>query len=271
MPAKGKKRKPSRFSSVDDYLRSQDPVKARTLRSVIDFILAEFPELESKISWNVPQIHRNGKYVFGLAAFKNHLSLAPWSPRLINDFRARLAKFAAGSNSFQVPGDWEIDKKLLTDLVAARLTELGSKLESKIDRKSRAHDPETRVPADLGKALVAEAKAKTQWKGLTPIARRDFVSWVDSARQAETRKRRIEKACSMLAAGKRRPCCYSIVSFDLFTALAANAKAKAQWSDLTPTERRDFLRWMDSEKERKAHKRRVEKACSILAAGKRRP
>src|SRR5213082_3547660 len=90
------------------------------------------------------------------------------------------------------------------------------------------------VPTDLRKALAATPKAKTQWSDLTPIARRDFVSWIDSAKQLETRRRRIEKACSMLAAGKRRPCCYSIVSFNLYTVLAATPMAKAQWSDLTP-------------------------------------
>jgi uncharacterized protein YdeI (YjbR/CyaY-like superfamily) len=75
----------------------------------------------------------------------------------------------------------------------------------------------------------------------------------------------------MLAAGKRRPCCYSIVSFNLFTALAATPKAKAQWSDLTSIERRDLIGWIESAKEPEAHKRRIEKACSMLAAGKRRP
>ena len=75
----------------------------------------------------------------------------------------------------------------------------------------------------------------------------------------------------MLAEGKRRPCCYTIVSFNLFTALAAAPKAKAQWSDLTPTERRDFISWMDSDKQPEGHKRRIEKACEMLAAGKRRP
>jgi uncharacterized protein YdeI (YjbR/CyaY-like superfamily) len=47
--------------------------------------------------------------------------------------------------------------------------------------------------------------------------------------------------------------------------------AKAQWSDLTPNERRDFITWMDSAKEPEARGRRIEKACSMLAAGKRRP
>jgi len=130
---------------------------------------------------------------------------------------------------------------------------------------------EPRVPTDLRQALAAAAPAKAQWKDLTPIARRDFISWIDSAKQSETRRRRIERACSMLAAGKRRPCCYSIVSFDLYTALAARPSAKAQWSDLTPIERRNFISWMDSAKQPEAHRLRVEKACSMLAAGKRCP
>jgi uncharacterized protein YdeI (YjbR/CyaY-like superfamily) len=130
---------------------------------------------------------------------------------------------------------------------------------------------EPRVPTDLRKALTAAPSVEGLWRDLTPIARRDFISWIDSAKQPETRKRRIERACSMLAAGKRRPCCYSIVSFNLYTALAAAPMAKTQWRDLTPIERRDFISWMDSDKQPEAHKRRIEKACAMLAAGKRRP
>ena len=71
----------------------RDPTKERTRRPVIDLILTQFPELESKISWNVPTIHRNGKYVVGLAAYKHHLTFSAWSPRVIEDFKMRLGKF----------------------------------------------------------------------------------------------------------------------------------------------------------------------------------
>ena len=142
---------------------------------------------------------------------------------------------------------------------------------NKTNPKPAGEELEPRVPTDLRRALAATPAAKAQWKDLTPIARRDFINWIDSAKQPETRRRRIEKARSMLVAGKRRPCCYSIVSFNLYTALAATPKAKAQWSDLTPIERRDFISWMDSAKQPEKHRRRIEKACSMLAAGKRRP
>ena len=132
-------------------------------------------------------------------------------------------------------------------------------------------ESEPRLPTDFDDALAAVPLAKSRWEKLTPIARRDFLSWMNSAKQLPTRRRRIEKACSMLAAGKRRPCCYSIVSFDLYTALAANPPAKAQWSDLTPDERRDFIGWMDAVKPPVEHQHRIGEACVMLAAGRRGP
>jgi uncharacterized protein YdhG (YjbR/CyaY superfamily) len=118
-------RKRPRFESVEEYLASLDRTKESTVRSVIDLIVSEFPELESKISWNVPTIHRNGKYVVGVCAYKNHLTFSPWSPRIIADFKERLGKFVVFKNCFQIPVDWKIDRKLVKDLVRSRLAELG--------------------------------------------------------------------------------------------------------------------------------------------------
>jgi hypothetical protein len=72
-----------------------------------------------------------------------------------------------------------------------------------------AEEPEPRVPADLRKALTAaQPKAQAVWSDITPIARRDWIQWIESAKRAETRLKRIESACDMLAKGKRRPCCF---------------------------------------------------------------
>jgi hypothetical protein len=69
-------------------------------------------------------------------------------------------------------------------------------------------EPATRVPMDLRKALAAAPLAQALWTDITPIARRDWILWISSAKQPETRRRRIEKACAMLASGKRRVCCF---------------------------------------------------------------
>ena len=71
-----------------------------------------------------------------------------------------------------------------------------------------AEEPEPEAPAELTIALAAAPKALALWSDITPIARRDWIQWINSARRPETRVRRIENACNMLAAGKRRVCCF---------------------------------------------------------------
>ena len=77
-----------------------------------------------------------------------------------------------------------------------------------------AEEPEPKVPADLRKALaVAAPRVRALWSDSTPNARRDWIHWIISAKQPETRARRIKNACSMLAAGKRRVCCFDRSGF----------------------------------------------------------
>ena len=54
-------------------------------------------------------------------------------------------------------------------------------------------EPEPTVPADLRVALTASREAKTLWKDLTPMGRRDWIRWIDSAKTPETRARRITR------------------------------------------------------------------------------
>lgn len=70
-------------------------------------------------------------------------------------------------------------------------------------------EPEPTVPAELRAALAAAPeKAREVWADITSAARRDFVQWIETAKLAETRVKRIATACDMLAKGKRRPCCF---------------------------------------------------------------
>ena|SRR3990167_8000643 len=142
------------------------------------------------------------------------------------------------------------------------------KIKAKPDEK-KASEP--KVPTDLRKALVAAPLAQAKWKDITPIARRDFISWIDGAKQQETRIRRIKVACSKLASGKRRPCCYAVVPMGLYKALAIDLKAKAVWKDLTPDIRRDFVGLIDEARNSEERTALIEKACAMLASGRRHP
>src|SRR5579859_3226228 len=145
------------------------------------------------------------------------------------------------------------------------------KKTNKTNPKQVTEDSGPKLPTDLSQALTTTPTAQASWEDITTIARMDWISWIDSAKQPETRKRRVKNACEMLASGKRRPCCFSVVPMDLYKALGDNPKAKAQWKDLTPIERRDWISWIDSDKESQARRRRTEKACEMIASGKRCP
>ncbi len=64
------------------------------------------------------------------------------------------------------------------------------------------------VPTDLERALTSDPQALTVWEDITPLARNEWIGWIESAKKAETRGRRMGRGCSSLKDGKRRPGCW---------------------------------------------------------------
>ncbi len=69
--------------------------------------------------------------------------------------------------------------------------------------------PEPEVPVDLKKALAGDSLAQELWLDVTTKARWDWIRWIRSTKNPETRKIRIEKTFSKLKSGTRSPCCFN--------------------------------------------------------------
>jgi len=69
--------------------------------------------------------------------------------------------------------------------------------------------PEPTIPADLKSALAGAPDVQPLWTRITPMARWEWIRWITSTKQAETRQRRIEVSFSKLRKGERRPCCFN--------------------------------------------------------------
>ena len=65
-----------------------------------------------------------------------------------------------------------------------------------------------KLPGDLRNALIAKPTALDAWKDITPLARNEFICWVEDAKQEITRERRIRRTQEELEEGQRRPCCW---------------------------------------------------------------
>ncbi len=65
-----------------------------------------------------------------------------------------------------------------------------------------------KIPSDLRKAFALDIKAVAAWESLTPLARNEWICWVESVKQQITREQHIKRAIADLTKGKRRPCCW---------------------------------------------------------------
>jgi len=65
-----------------------------------------------------------------------------------------------------------------------------------------------KLPTDLTAALAETDEITSLWESLTPIARNEFICWVEDAKQDKTRARRIKRTLEELLDGERRPCCW---------------------------------------------------------------
>lgn len=65
------------------------------------------------------------------------------------------------------------------------------------------------VPMDLRKILTSNSKMLEVWNDITPLARNEWICWIESAKKEETRERRIQIAKDKMLKGMRRPCCWA--------------------------------------------------------------
>ena len=73
--------------------------------------------------------------------------------------------------------------------------------------------PEPNVPQDLEAALAAAPqKIQDLWEDITPMARWEWVRWVNATGNPDARKRRVEVSVSKMKSGKRRPCCFNLAA-----------------------------------------------------------
>ena len=64
------------------------------------------------------------------------------------------------------------------------------------------------LPDDLRDALKADAQAMATWQDITPLARNEYICWMQSAKKEETKLKRLDWGLENLRDGKRRPCCW---------------------------------------------------------------
>lgn len=115
----------------------------------------------------------------------------------INDiaFRAPLEPDGKGSHWLEV-----------TPLLSEELgVSIGENVSLNIEPLDEWIEPN--IPEDIMNAII-KADVLDQWSSITIKAQWDWIRWIRSTKNPETRNKRIDVACSKLQKGDKNPCCF---------------------------------------------------------------
>ena len=189
---------------VDVYI-AKSPDFARPILTYLRDVAHEgCPDLTETMKWSTPTFDHHG-IMCSMAAFKQHCVFGFWkAPLLMLDGKPLVKKMESGAGQFgkltavkDLPARSKL-LKLVKD--AAKLNESGVAVE----RAPRAAARPVEVPGDLTRALRANAKARAAFAAFSPSHKREYVEWIDEAKTAETRQRRLDTALEWMSEGKPR-------------------------------------------------------------------
>lgn len=108
---------------IMDYINQFEGIKQEKLIELYEFIQSQFPNLSSKIAWQMPSFY-DQKIIISFSAIKNHLGLYP-GPEVILFFQEELKKYTTTKGSIHIPYDQPLDYHLLINIIQYNLSQQG--------------------------------------------------------------------------------------------------------------------------------------------------
>jgi len=184
---------------IDAYIAKAAPFAKPILEHVRARVHAVAPEAEETLKWSMPSFTVDGKILVGMAAFKAHATVGFWRGQELgleasHEAMGQLGKLTSVDD---LPPDDEFDAMI------RKATELAKTAPA--PRKPK-HEPKPApgMHPDFAAALAKAPAAKATLDGFPPSAQRDYLEWIDEAKQDATRAKRIATAVEWLSEGKRR-------------------------------------------------------------------
>lgn len=188
-------------SRVDAYIAESAEFARPILKHLRKIIHQGCPAAVETIKWGCPFFDYHG-LLCGFAAFKAHCSLFFWRDIDVSRWLEASNTAGAGMGQFgkiAAMADLPKDAVLLA-CVRSAVTQRDA--PSSKAKRARQPGKEPPAPADLKKALAANAKAAATFRNFAPSHRRAYLDWIADAKQPATRERRLRTTIEWLEAGK---------------------------------------------------------------------
>lgn len=110
------------FTSIDEYIASFPEEVQNKLEELRATIKAAAPDVEEKISYQMPTFTLNGKGLVGFAGWKKHIAMYP-IPSGSETFNQKLSEYIAGKGTLKFPLDKPLPLKLIGEIVKYRVAD----------------------------------------------------------------------------------------------------------------------------------------------------
>lgn len=180
---------------IDAYIAKAQPFARPILLKVRERVHALVPGVEEMIKWGHPSYLKHGKIVVGTAAFSKHASVRFWRG---HEFGLVMKDAAIGQlGKLRDINDLPYDLDAIIERAAKHASE-------RAPRAPSLPKPMPDIHPDFASALAKAPRTKAIFDAFAPSQQREYVDWINEAKQDRTRKERIAKAIDWIGEGKRR-------------------------------------------------------------------
>ena len=189
----------TRDPRIDRYIRAAEPFAQPVLGQVRKIVHDACPQVEETIKWGMPCFTYGGRILAHVAAFKTHCAFGFWHGEQVVGSRGRrdaMGQFGRIESIGDLPPARTLEAMVRK---AVRLIDAGVKPRM---RTGAARKPPPKLPDDLRQGLAKNPAARRHYAALSSSRQREYVDWINEAKRAATRERRLATAIAWLSEGK---------------------------------------------------------------------
>ena len=108
------------MQNFEEYLVAIENIEHREkMRDLFEWILTEFPELETRIAWNQPIFTHHETFIIAFSLSKNHVSVSP-EVKTLTLFAEAIDQsgYERTNNLFRIKWTQPIDRELIKEMIA---------------------------------------------------------------------------------------------------------------------------------------------------------
>jgi uncharacterized protein YdeI (YjbR/CyaY-like superfamily) len=164
------------------------------------------PEVEEKMKWSFPNFEYKGSILCSMAAFKHHCTFGFWLGGVMDDPEQILIKIGetAMGQFGRIKGLEDLPKD---DIIIRYIHEAMRLTAERIKPPKKditIEKVELTIPIELSDALQGNDKARATFDHFSPSKRKEYIEWINDAKTATTKEKRITTAIKWLAEGKSK-------------------------------------------------------------------